>query len=60
MQSQKIKKVEPPHWWVGMQHQKVQLMIYGDKISAYTASVEDKEIKIAEAEPKPITPITSF
>ncbi len=50
MQSQKIKKVEPPYWWVGMQHQKVQLMIYGDKISAYSASVEDKEIKITEAE----------
>jgi len=50
MQSQKIKRVEPPYWWVGMQHQKVQLLIYGDKISDHTVAVEDKEIKIVTVE----------
>lgn len=50
MQSQKIKRVEPPYWWVGMQHQKVQLLIYGDKIADHTVAVEDKEIKIAAVE----------
>ncbi|MDZ7612633.1 MAG: alpha-amylase family glycosyl hydrolase [Flavobacteriaceae bacterium] len=50
MQSQKIKRVEPPYWWVGMQHQKVQLLIYGDKIADHTVAIDDKEIKISSVE----------
>jgi neopullulanase len=31
---------DPPHWWVGMANQHVQLMVRGENIGAHTASVD--------------------
>ena len=28
-----IDRVEPPNWWVGMEHNEIQILFYGDKIS---------------------------
>ena len=28
-----IDRVEPPNWWVGMEHNEIQILCYGDKIS---------------------------
>lgn len=28
----KISRVEPPNWWIGMKNQNLQLLIYGDKV----------------------------
>lgn len=30
--AQKIDRVEPPNWWVGMQNEELQLLIYGENI----------------------------
>ncbi len=30
--SAQINRVEPPHWWVGFEHQKLQLLVQGDNI----------------------------
>lgn len=40
IQSQKIVKIEPPNWWVGMKEQNLQLMVYGDNISDRIASIK--------------------
>jgi len=44
MQSQKIEKVEPPNWWIGMKNPKLQLLIYGKDIAKRTVEISDKEI----------------
>ena len=28
-----LDRVEPPTWWVGMQHRGLQLMVYGHRIA---------------------------
>jgi len=35
-----IKRVEPPNWWVGMHHNEVELLIYGEGISKSQVSLE--------------------
>ncbi len=32
--AQKVDRVEPPFWWAGMKNPKLQLMVYGEDISA--------------------------
>ncbi len=39
-----LHKVEPPFWWSGMKNSKLQLMLYGNNIAAYTVTVSDKEV----------------
>jgi glycosidase len=43
-----IQKVEPPHWWTGMQHTELQLLIYGDNISSTDAIIDYPGIEIKE------------
>jgi len=43
-----IEKVEPPYWWVDMNHDQLELLIYGKDISQFTASVDDKNIQLIE------------
>ncbi|TKG93491.1 alpha-amlyase [Puteibacter caeruleilacunae] len=35
-----INRVEPPNWWVGMNNNSLELMVYGDEISSYDVAVE--------------------
>jgi glycosidase len=32
-QSPSIDRIDPPFWWVGMEHNEVELMVYGDNIA---------------------------
>ncbi|MCJ7756565.1 MAG: glycoside hydrolase family 13 protein [Gillisia sp.] len=43
-----IEKVEPPYWWVDMNHNQLELLIYGKDIAQFTASVDNKNIQITE------------
>ncbi|WP_224485186.1 glycoside hydrolase family 13 protein [Robertkochia aurantiaca] len=36
-----VERVEPPFWWEDMNHDKVQLMLYGDAIAQKSVSSED-------------------
>ena len=33
LQAQKIERIEPPFWWTEMNHNQLELMIYGKNIS---------------------------
>lgn len=44
MHSQKIEKIEPPNWWVGMKNPKLQLLIYGKDIAKRSVEISDKEV----------------
>lgn len=46
LQAQKVKKIEPPFWWTGMNNNQLELLIYGDDIASYKPSVENKNIII--------------
>ena len=41
-----IQRVEPPNWWTGMKHPKLQLLIYGKNISEYTPSIKYAGIRL--------------
>ena len=43
-----IDRVEPPYWWVDMNHDQLELLIYGKDIAQFTASVDNKNIQITE------------
>ena len=44
--AQRIEKVEPPNWWVGMKHNTVQVLVYGNNISALEAAVDNPHIQL--------------
>jgi len=44
LSAQNIKKIEPPFWWANMNHNQLELMIYGDNIASYQPSVDNKNI----------------
>lgn len=49
LNAQHISRVEPPNWWVGMENSHVQLMIYGENIAAYTASISNENVILESA-----------
>jgi glycosidase len=42
--AQKIERVEPPNWWVGMQNSNLELMIYGKDIAELTPTISNTTI----------------
>jgi glycosidase len=46
--AQKIDRIEPAYWWVGMENNQLELLIYGKDIAQYTPSVNNKNIQILD------------
>ena len=46
--AQKIDRIEPPYWYVGMNHNQLELLIYGKDISHFTPSIDHKNIQILD------------
>jgi glycosidase len=46
--AQKIDRIEPAYWWVGMENNQLELMIYGKDISQFTPSIDNKNIQILD------------
>jgi len=44
---QRIERVEPPSWWVGMKDPSLQLMVYGKEISAYNVTTQYPGLSIS-------------
>ena len=47
--AQKIERVEPPNWWVGMKHNQLELLIYGKDIAELTPSIEGVNCTLANS-----------
>lgn len=45
-----IDRVEPPFWWQGFKHDELQILVYGDGIGAFDASVNGDGVSIARVE----------
>ncbi|PRC95188.1 glycoside hydrolase family 13 protein [Solimicrobium silvestre] len=41
-----IERIEPGSWWVGMKSDRLQLMVHGDNIAAYTVDVTYPGVRI--------------
>ncbi|MDV7188562.1 glycoside hydrolase family 13 protein [Lutibacter sp. TH_r2] len=48
MSGQNIHKIEPPYWWVGMNNNQLELMIYGENIAQYTPSINNSSVELLE------------
>lgn len=46
--SQQIERVEPPFWWVGMNNNILQLMVYGENISTLQPKIKYKGVMIGK------------
>jgi glycosidase len=46
--SQKIERVEPPNWWVGMENTQLELLIYGKNIAHFQPSIKNSAIKLID------------
>ena len=45
-----LDRVEPPFWWQGFKHQKLQLLVHGDNIGNLTPTVDYPGVKVARVE----------
>jgi hypothetical protein len=43
----RIQRVEPPNWWVGMNNTELQLLIYGDDIASWAPEIDYVGVTIA-------------
>ncbi len=48
-----IRKIEPPNWWAGMEHDTVSILVYGDDFSGWEAGSRSRSAKILEAGVRP-------
>lgn len=45
-----IDRIEPPFWWSGFQHKQMQLLVHGEGIGGFEASVDKNGIKVVRIE----------
>jgi len=48
VQAQKIERVEPPNWWVGMKNTQLELLVYGKHIAEYKPSIDNEDIVLSK------------
>lgn len=41
-----IQRIEPPNWWIGMKHNEIQLLVYGENIAELTPKIENSNIQL--------------
>lgn len=47
----RVDKIEPPHWWIGMKHNRIQLMVYGEQLSELQFEFDDARIVVEAVHP---------
>ncbi len=50
-QSPSVHKVEPPNWWTGMKHNRIQLMVYGENLNNAKVLSLSPGIKVLRVHP---------
>jgi glycosidase len=50
LNAQVIKKVEPAFWWAGMEHNEIQLLVYGENLSEYTPRINNSLVSLVSVE----------
>ena len=52
---QVLDRIEPPHWWVGMQQQKLQILVYAENIGSATVKIDYPGVERINTTPGKIT-----
>ncbi|CAK9051834.1 Neopullulanase SusA (Starch-utilization system protein A), partial [Durusdinium trenchii] len=47
--AQTVTRIDPPHWWIGFEDPRVQLVIYGEDIAGLTASIDHPGVEIRQS-----------
>ncbi len=42
--AQDINRMDPPYWWTGMKNPKLQILVYGEKVSELTPQIEHHDV----------------
>lgn len=45
-QKPKLERMDPPNWWTNMQHDKVQILLYGSNLGGATVTTDHPSVKI--------------
>ena len=45
--SDRIERIEPPFWWADMQHPRLQIMLYGQRISDLVPEMSCQDVRLA-------------
>jgi glycosidase len=48
VQSQIVKRVEPPFWWTNMSNNQLELMVYGNDISSFKPSIKQENVLLTD------------
>lgn len=46
LSAQSLERVDPPHWWVGMRENVLQLALYGDGVAALSPVLSDERVQL--------------
>lgn len=41
-----VERMEPPNWWAGMEHNTIELLVYGEDIASYQVKLDHEEASI--------------
>ena len=44
--SQIIERVEPPNWWVDMEHNSIEVLLYGENIGNLDAQLNSEQVRL--------------
>ena len=44
-----IQRIDPPNWWVGMKHNTVELLVYGEKVADLTPKIEYPSVRLQQS-----------
>jgi glycosidase len=47
-QTLQIDRMEPPHWWAGMQSRELEIMLHAEQIALWSASLQHPHVKLLE------------
>ena len=48
--AQTISRIEPPNWWVEMQHSEFQIMVYGEDVGYLKPQVNYDGVQVSRIE----------
>ena len=46
LNAQKIERVDPPNWWVGMKHNTIQVLVYGENINHWEPMINSQQVEL--------------
>ncbi|GLR15545.1 glycoside hydrolase family 13 protein [Portibacter lacus] len=46
LNAQSIERVEPPNWWIGMEYNEIEIMLYGKDLATLTPKFDKKGVEL--------------